>query len=133
MNAYLIILLIYINSTLSHTKSSISNGVDSTTIKKLESRVTPKISDKRNLLSKGPILVFHDLSKGMFSLQFAKTTTKLNEREQVFLTETDKIKFNYSGYTFDYNFGKIDYSLNANLIVWRDLRVLYAIPMDERY
>ncbi len=92
MKVNLIILLIYINSTISQ------------------------------LLNNETLLVFHEKYSGLFTIKFDKTKHQLNESDSHNLVET-----NFSP------IGEIDYSLKANIIVWRDLdHMFYTIPIDKR-
>jgi hypothetical protein len=74
------------------------------------------------LLNNETLLVFHEMYRGLFTIKFNKTKPQLNENDSHTLTETD-----FS------SIGEIDYSLKANIIVWRHSdHMFYAIPIDKR-
>jgi hypothetical protein len=98
MKVYLIILLIYVNSTASQ------------------------------LLNNKSLLVFYVRKRGLFTAKFGKTINILNESDSDLLVEThDRVN-------------SIDYSLSANVIIWREYKqynnesfdVFYALPIDKR-
>jgi hypothetical protein len=92
MKVNLIILLIYINSTISQ------------------------------LLNNETLLVFHEKYSGLFTIKFDKTKHQLNESDSHKLVETSSSSIR-----------EIDYSLKANVIVWRDSdHMFYTIPIDKR-
>jgi len=77
------------------------------------------------------LLVFHKINnytKGLFTAKFGNTINQINERDSNLLVEThDRVR-------------DIDYSLSANIIIWRELQVyhnlefdvIYAIPINKR-
>jgi hypothetical protein len=74
------------------------------------------------LLNNDTLLVFHEKNRGLFTIKFDKTKPHLNERDSYNLIESSSPFI-----------GEIDYSLKANIIVWRDLdHMIYAIPIDKR-
>jgi hypothetical protein len=74
------------------------------------------------LLNNETFLVFHEKNRGLFTIKFDKTRPQLNERDS-----NNLVKKNFS------LIGEIDYSLKANVIVWRDSdHMFYAIPIVKR-
>ncbi len=74
------------------------------------------------LLNNETLLVFHDKNSGLFAIKFDKTKPQLNENNSHNLVETDI-----------WPSKEIDYSLKANVIVWRHSdHMFYAIPIDKR-
>jgi hypothetical protein len=73
-------------------------------------------------LNNKTLLVFHEKNRGLFTIKFDKTKHQLNESDSHNLVETSSSSI-----------GEIDYSLKANVIVWRDSNhKFYAIPIDKR-
>ncbi len=73
------------------------------------------------------LLVFYKENKGLFTAKFGKTINQINESDSDLLVETHN------------NVRAIDYSLSANVIVWREevynnsrFDVFYAIPINKR-
>jgi hypothetical protein len=71
------------------------------------------------------LLVFGEYQKGLFTTKFGKTTNQISESDSDLLVETD------------YWVREIDYSLSANVIIWREdnhfsFCVFYAIPINKR-
>jgi hypothetical protein len=74
------------------------------------------------LLNNETLLVFYEKYSGLFIVKFDKTKPQLNERDSHNLVEN---KFS--------PIGEIDYSLKANVIVWRHSdHMFFAIPIDKR-
>jgi hypothetical protein len=74
------------------------------------------------LLNNESLLVFSIYGRGIFKAKFSKIKSQLNESDSNFLvkTKTHRIR-------------RIDFSLKANIIVWRDLNdTFYAIPIDHK-
>ena len=71
------------------------------------------------------LLVFENYEIGLFTAKFGKTINQINESDSDLLVETnDWVR-------------EIDYSLSANLIIWREddhgsFCVFYAIPINKR-
>ncbi len=73
------------------------------------------------------LLVFNKSEKGLFTAKFGNTINQINESDSDLLVETqNKVR-------------AIDYSLSANLIIWREevynnsrFDVFYAIPINKK-
>jgi hypothetical protein len=74
------------------------------------------------LLNNESLLVFSIYGGGIFKAKFSKIKSQLNESDSNFV---DKVK--------THRIREIDFSLKANIIVWRDLNdTFYAIPIDQK-
>ncbi len=68
------------------------------------------------------LVVFSIENKGLFTAKFQKTMNQKNESDSDFLAEAER-----------YLIGEIDYSLSANVVVWREWgNEFYVNPIDER-
>ncbi len=69
-----------------------------------------------------PLLVFHIPNRGIFRGKFGTIKSNPEEKDFKILAKPEP-----------YYVGDIDYSLRANLIVWRQTDGIYASPIDKRY
>jgi hypothetical protein len=68
------------------------------------------------------LLVFFIENKGLFTAKFEKKMNQINESESHILAKAER-----------YLIGEIDYSLSANVVVWREWgNEFYVTPIDER-
>jgi hypothetical protein len=80
------------------------------------------------LLNNESLFVYQIQNRGLFTAKFGKTINQIKESESKLLIENNNW------------FKGMDYSLSANVIIWRDVTrfgnswfdVLYAIPINKR-